>query len=38
MVVVGLSLLLIVSNVLSMLTNHFFVLIIARIILGLSIE
>ncbi|WP_219837031.1 MFS transporter [Paenibacillus sp. R14(2021)] len=36
-VVLGLSLLLIVSNVLSMLTTHFFVLVIARIILGLSV-
>ncbi|WP_341805828.1 MFS transporter [Paenibacillus lupini] len=36
-VVLGLSLLLIVSNVLSMITTHFFVLVIARIILGLSV-
>lgn len=36
-VVLGLSLLLIVSNVLSMSTTHFFVLVIARIILGLSV-
>lgn len=36
-VVLGLSLLLIVSNILAMITTHFFVLVIARIILGLSV-
>ncbi|NIK71927.1 MFS transporter [Paenibacillus sp. BK720] len=35
--VLGLSLLLIVSNVLSMITTHFFVLVIARTILGISV-
>lgn len=36
-VFLGLSLLLIVSGVLSMITTHFFVLVIARIILGISV-
>ncbi|MFC4810625.1 MFS transporter [Paenibacillus sp. GCM10023250] len=36
-VVLGLSLLLIVSNVFSMIATHFFVLVIARIILGISV-
>ncbi|MBO7747704.1 MFS transporter [Paenibacillus sp. MWE-103] len=36
-VVLGLSLLLIVSNAFSMITTHFFVLVIARIILGISV-
>jgi predicted MFS family arabinose efflux permease len=36
-VFLGLSLLLIISGVLSMITTHFFVLVIARIILGISV-